>query len=117
SAVSAISRAMATARARASVVFRDCERSAEYTAPARTDFFAAVRTTAGFWVVVRVGVLLTALAVDLARDFVAAAAASSGAKPIQTRLASAKTAQSFDVLINGQPLIECDTRVGRRRSF
>jgi hypothetical protein len=124
--VSAISRAIATARARASVVFRVCERSAEYTGAVRAaGLLAAVRAADAetfavdaFWVVVRAGVLLTAaLAVDRARDFVAAAAASAGENPIPTRLASTRAAQSFDILINGQPLMECDTRVGRRRSF
>src|SRR5262245_44061890 len=74
STVSAISRAVAMARARASFALRVCDRSAEY---ARAGAFGAGRR-----------VVTADFVEDFARGF--AVAASTGARPILTRLASAR---------------------------
>jgi hypothetical protein len=74
---------MAAARARASVILRDCDRAAEYAVEFLTD---VVVLTAGFGVAVVDRVVL-------ARGLVVAAVASVELTPIPTRLTSAKRVQ------------------------
>src|SRR5262245_53856182 len=91
SAVSAISCAIATARARTSVAFRDCDRAAEYTGAGAVAAFLAVG-------VLEAARAVVAFAVVLARGLVVVAAASAETAPIPTRLTSAIGAQSSSFL-------------------
>jgi len=90
---------MATARARASVCFRDSDRAAEY-AVGRAGFLAESVVLMGF------AVGLATVRVDfagvLARALVVAAAASLGETPIPMRLTRAREAYSESFLFKRQ---------------
>src|SRR5262245_61592186 len=88
SAVSATSRAMAAARARASVCFRDADRSAEYAVDRDGRRAAVAGLAAGFAAVLE----LELRAGVFARALVAAAAASIGRAARTTKLSRAMEA-------------------------
>jgi hypothetical protein len=98
--VSATSRAIAAARARASVCLRDSDRAAEY-AVGRAGFLAeSVLVAVGF--AVGRAAVCDAFAGVLARALVVAAAASFGAAPIPMRPARAREAYSESFLFKRQ---------------
>ena len=96
---------MAAARARASVILRDCDRAAEYA----VEFLAGdvVVLTAGFGVAVVDRVVL-------ARGLVVAAVASVELTPIPTRLTSARRVQKNGFLFTRIAPVFVLYRVDRR---
>jgi len=110
--VSATSRAIATARARASVCFRDAERAAEYDV-ARADFLADSVDFVGDFAAGR-AVVREAFTGALARALVVAAATSVEAAAIPMRPVRAIEAYSESFLFKRKPLNKsCTERDGR----